>query len=84
MDHSKGRIEGESSIIKLTSGQSIFNGRELIIGISKIGTLHDAGYYVEIYNLNNKNKTKIQISDIFGNIASDSFSIIETPNNSDS
>ena len=84
MDHSKGRIEGESSFIKLTSSNTIFNGRELILGISKRGTLNDAGYYVELYDLNNKNKTKIQTSNIFGNIASDSFSIIETPNNSDS
>ena len=83
MDHSKGRIEGESYFIKLTSNKTIYNGREFILGISKIGN-NEIGYYAEIYDLNNKNTTKIQTANIFGNIDSDSFSLVEAPDNSDS
>ena len=72
VDHSQGRIEGESYLIKLTSTNNNFHGRELICGISK-----NSGYYVEIYNLENKNMTKYLTSDIFGTIDSDVFSILE-------
>ena len=43
IDHSKGRIEGESYFIKLSSSDSNINGIELICGISKIGQ-NDRGY----------------------------------------
>ena len=36
MDHTKGRIEGESYCIKLTSNNTKFHRKELILGISKI------------------------------------------------
>ena len=65
VDHSIGRIEGESYFIKLTSNNSQFHGRELILGISKNdGEEH----YTEIYNLNNKNFTKYLNEDMLGNI----------------
>ena len=77
-DHSKGRIEGESHFIKLTSSNNKFHGRELILGISKNAD-SDSGYYTEIYNLKNKNMTKYLTKNTFGNIISDSFTILKTP-----
>ena len=74
----KGRIEGESSFIKLTSSNNKFHGKELILGISKNGN-NDNGYYVEIYNLDDKNMTKYKTINIFGNIIANSFSINKTP-----
>ena len=76
--HSKGRIEGESSFIKLTSSNSDIHGKELILGISK-NSDRDSGYYVELYNLNDKNMTQYTTLNIFGNIISNSFSITKTP-----
>ena len=58
MDHSNGRIEGESYCIKLTSSNTKFHGRELILGISK--NANDAqGYFTKIYNLDNNNLQNI-------------------------
>ena len=82
IDHSKGRIEGESYFIKLSSSDSNIHGKELICGISKIGQ-NDRGYYVEIYNLEDKNFTKYKTSEMLGNIVSDSFIITKAPDESD-
>ena len=43
-----------------------FHGRELIVGISKNNDTNQ--FYVEIYNLKNRNMTKYLTSDTFGNI----------------
>ena len=82
-DHSKGRIEGESHFIKLTSNNNKLHGKELLFGVSKNGD-SDSGYYTEIYDLNNKNMTKYLTINILGNIISDSFSVIKTPGESNS
>ena len=82
-NHSKGRIEGESHMIKLTSNNNKLHGKELILGISKNRDSDDR-YYVEIYNLKDKNMTQYLTIDTFGNIISDSFSIIKTPDESNS
>ena len=82
-DHPKGRIEGESYIIKLTSSDSNIHGRELLCGISK-NEDQNPGYYVELYNLNHKNMTKYITSTILGNLIADSFTITEFPNESNS
>ena len=79
VDHSNGRIEGESYCIKLTTTNSYYNGKELILGISKSP---DGNQYLEIYDLNNKNFTKILTSEVFGNIYCDCFSIIKSPDES--
>ena len=78
---SKGRIEGESSFIKLTSSNNKFHGKELILGVSK-NSDQNSDYYVELYNLNDKNMTRYKTINIFGNLISNSFSIIKTLNES--
>ena len=82
-EHTKGRLEGESYFIKLTSSNSQIHGRELMLGVSK-NYDSDPGLYTEIYNLNNKNMTKYLTSDVFGNIISDTFTIIKVPDASNS
>ena len=83
MNYEEGRIEGESYFVKLTSSNNKFHGKELIYGISKIGA-KNRGIYVDIYNLKDKNFTKYSTNTMFGNIISDSFTIIKTPNDTDS
>jgi len=83
VDHTKGRIEGESYFIKLSSSNTKFQGRELILGISRNGD-NDSGYFTEIYNLKNNNFTKYSTTNMFGHIISDSFTIIKNPDTSDS
>ena len=83
VDHTKGRIEGESYFIKLSSSNTKFQGRELILGISKNDD-YDSGYFTEIYNLKNNNFTKYSTTNMFGHIISDSFTIIKNPDTSDS
>ena len=83
IDHEKGRLEGESYFIKLTSNNSEYHGRELMIGISK-NKDDDSGFYTEIYNFNNNNFTKYLTKNIFGNIIASSFTIIKNPDESDS
>ena len=78
---SKGRIEGESSFIKLTSSNKKFHGKELILGVSK-NSDQNSDYYVELYNLNDNNLTRYKTINIFGNLISNSFSIIKTLNES--
>ena len=72
------RIEGESRLIKLTSKNSKFHGTELLCGISK-----GQDYYSELYNLNYNNMTKYKTGNMFGNIISDTFSFLESPDNSE-
>ena len=77
VDHSFGRIEGESYAIKINSTNSEYDGKELILGISKAV---DETHYAEVYNLDDKNMmAKYLINDIFGNIYSDCFSIEKSP-----
>ena len=83
VDHTKGKLEGESYFIKLTSSNSNFHGRELIIGISK-NKDDDSQFYAEIYNLKNKNFTKYLTTSMFGNIIADTFTVIKHPDESDS
>ena len=66
-DHEKGRIEGESYFIKLSSDDNDIHGKESILGISKLGD-SERGFYVEIYNLESKTFTKFKTSEIFGKI----------------
>ena len=54
VSQSDGRIEGESLFIKLTSINSKFHGKELLCSISK-NDESEKVYYVEIYDLENKN-----------------------------
>ena len=82
-DHTKGRIEGESYFIKLTSSDSNINGRELLFGISK-NEDSNPGYFAELYNLNAKNMTKYITSNILGNLIADSFTITKFPDESSS
>ena len=83
MDHSNGRVEGESYCIKLISSNMKFHGRELILGISK-NPFDNGEFYAEIYNLDNINFTKYLTIDIFGSIVTDSFTILKNPDESDS
>ena len=83
LDNSKGRIEGESFFIKLSSTDSNVHGKELICGISKRGQ-EERGYYVEIYNLEDKNYTQYITLEMFGKITSESFVITKAPDESDS
>ena len=77
VDHEDGRIEGESYRINLISTNSEYNGKEVILGISKAA---DEVHYVEIYDLENRNMiTKFLTTEIFGNIYSDYFSITKSP-----
>ena len=78
-DHTRGRIEGESYIIKLTSNNNNLHGKEMIYGISK-NERGNPNFYTEVYNLDNKNMTKYLTINIFGNIVSNTFNIIEKPN----
>ena len=78
VNHTNGRIEGESYGIKINSTNSDYNEKELILGISK-----DENHYVEIYNLDDKSVIgKFLNRDIFGDIYSDYFSIEKTPDES--
>ena len=81
VDHEKGRIEGESYFIKLSSNDNNIHGKESICGISKLGD-SERGYYVEIYNLESKTFTKFRTSEMFGKIATDYFVITKTPDES--
>ena len=82
-NHENGKIEGESYFIKLTSNDNNIHGRELLCGISKNEDIK-GGYYLELYNLKEKNMTKYETSNILGNIISDSFTIIKYPDESNS
>ena len=79
VDHTEGRLEGESFFIKMTSNNNNFHGKELLFGISK-NEDYNPVYYTEVYNLNEKNMTKYLTNDIFGNLISNCFSISEMPN----
>ena len=81
--HNKGRIEGESNFIKLSSSQNNINGREILCGISKL-TDSQLNYYVEFYDLNNKNIYYYPTEDVFGFLFSDVFSFLKLPVDSDS
>ena len=83
VDHNKGRIEGESYFIKLSSSDSSMHGKELICGISKSGQ-DERGYYAEIYNLEDGSITKYKTLEMFGKISSESFVITKTPDDPNS
>ena len=83
VDNEKGRIEGDSYFIKISSSNPNIHGKELICGISKIGE-NNEGEYVEFYNLDEQNYTKYKTLEMFGNIFSDSFVINKAPDKSDS
>ena len=70
------RIEGESSFINISYKNNI---KELVCGISKI-TGNNYNYYIELYNLKDKNYTRLLTKDNLGNLISDTFSIIKNPN----
>ena len=72
----KGRIGGESFFIKLSSNDSNIHGRELLCGISK--------NYIELYDLNNKNYTLYNTTDIYGNIYTNTFSVSKSSDQSNS
>ena len=81
VDHDEGRIEGESYRITIKSDNNDYNGKEVILGISKAG---DEVHYVEIYDLENGSlMAKYLTTEIFGNIYSDYFSISKSPDESD-
>ena len=54
VDHEKGKFEGESYFIKLSSSDSHIHGKELICGLSKRGD-NNRGKFVDIYNLEDRN-----------------------------
>ena len=82
VQNEKPRYEGESFFIKLTSNNTQIHGRELLLGVSKnIGT--DSGFYTEIYNLNDNNYTKYKTYNILGWLIGDTFSIMESLDESD-
>ena len=78
VDHQKGRIEGESYFIKLSSSDSSKHGKELICGISKSGQ-KERGLYAEIYNLEDGSIQKYKTLEMFGKIYSESFVITKAP-----
>ena len=81
VDHDKGRIEGESYRITIKSDNIDYNGKEVILGISKAA---DEVHYVEIYDLDNKTlMAKYLTTEKFGNIYSDYFSITKSPDETD-
>ena len=82
MNHERGRIEGESFLVKLTSSNSNFHGKELIYGISKCST--NSGDSLEVYNLDSKNSTNYTTSNFFGKITSNRFSFLKAPDDVDS
>ena len=80
---SSGRIEGESSFIKLTStNNNNIHGTEVIVGISKNYPDTTQGIYMELYNFNDNSKRKYKTSIALGNIVTDSFAIIKNPDES--
>ena len=83
VDHTSGRIEGESSFIKLTSTNNNIHGKELILGISKNYPDKTQGIYMELYNLNDKSLRKYETSNALGYIVTDSFALIKTPDESE-
>ena len=83
LDHSNGRIEGESFFIYLSNTNNNILGTEMILGISKIGD-SSQGMYMEFYNLNDKTFKKYQTYNALGNIITDSFAIMKTPDESQS
>ena len=78
-----GRIEGESYFIKLTSNNINIHGKELIFGISKNYPDTSQSIYMEFYNLTDKTSRIYLTSNALGNIVTDSFAIIKTPDESE-
>ena len=74
-NHVTGRLEGESIFIKSD------NEKEYLCGISKLEDNKETGYYVELYNLQEKNNKYYYFStiDILGYPLSDVFSVIKHP-----
>ncbi len=75
-NYNKEIIERESFFIKISSNDSNVHGRELLCCISK--------NYIELYDLNNKNYTLYNTTNIFGNIYTNTFSVIKFPDQSNS
>ena len=75
------KVESESIIIKFENNDST-SYKEYLMGISKINA-PDKGN-IEIYNFDNKSIKKENTTNVFGNITSYTFSIIEFPNKTDS
>ena len=73
-EHTRGRIEGESSFIKFSD----INNYELIMGIPK-----NKGYYSEYYDFTYHTVKSFSAFDVFDNIVSEVFSIMEIPGNSE-
>ena len=78
VNYNDGRIEGESCFIKIKSLISEYNGKEYLLGISKVKELK---YNTEIYNLNRKFAHSLSSFFLFNDIISDVFSIIPDPLN---
>ena len=74
-NHVVGRLEGESILI------NSYNGQEYLCGISKLEDDKKLGYYVELYNLEEKNNKYFYFStsSVLGYSLSDVFSIIKYP-----
>ena len=75
-NHVEGRLEGESILINSD------DGKEYLCGISKLEDDKKTGYYVELYNLKDKNNKYYYFStiNVLGYSLSDAFSIIKHPN----
>ena len=69
-----GRLQGESIFIKLGSVESEKNGRECLLGVTRLGDS-----YSELYILNESKVLYALTSSIFGNITSYTFSIHKLP-----
>ena len=74
-----GRVEGESCFIKIKSSSQKLNGKEYLLGISKI---LDWIYNTEFYNFYLKSGYSFSTHNLFGDIVSNVFSIIPDPLNS--
>ena len=83
VQNEKPRYEGESFFIKLTSNNNEIHGKELLLGVSK-NTGGDSGYFTEIYNFEYNNYTKYLTYDIFGWLVVDTFTILESFDESNS
>ena len=81
--HAHGRIEGESYFIKLTSNNIDIHGNELILGISKNYPDTNQSIYMEFYNLTDRTAKIYLTSNALGYLVTDSFSIIKTPEESE-
>ena len=79
-DYENGRIEGESSFIKIQSTNKSFLGKELILGISNSD---NRKYKTELYNLKENYSYSYSTYDIFKELTCDIFSIIPDPLNND-